>query len=182
MAETQAPDPLRRAAWLALRACVDTLAYFEENEPAEHGRRDLGETWSAAAEAAQALREALGLNRRFTVEMMGNGTQWRLMDKAHPLAATQGPQCVATGRGAAETFALAEWCNSVDRSPLELERPRRMLCNCCGGVTLGRQWPNRDTGYALCGKCGDWFKQRRELPSETARTNGVRGIHWDVVA
>lgn len=182
MAELQAPSPLGRAAWLALRACVDTLAYFETNEPAEHGRRDLGHTWSAAAESAQALREALGLNRRFTVEMMGDGTHWRLMDKAHPLAATHGPQCVATGRGAAETFALAEWCNSVDRSPLELDRPRRMLCNCCGGVTLGRQWPDRDTGYSLCGKCGDWFEERHESRAETARCNGVRGIHWDAQA
>lgn len=182
MSADNKPDPLRAAAWLALRAAVDTLAYFEENEPASHGRRDLGETWSAAAEAAQVLREALGLNRRFTVEMEGNGTKWRVMDRGHVLAATHGPQCVASGYGAAEAFALAAWCDSIDAPPVGLPPARRMLCNCCGGVTLGRQWPNRDTGYALCGKCGDWFKERREPAGETARNNGVRGIHWDVRA
>lgn len=175
-----APDPLRAAAWLALRACVDTLAYFEENEAAEHGRRDLGHAWSAASESAQALREALGLNRRFTVEPIGDGDRWELMDKGHPLAKTHGAQCVARGYGAGEAFALAEWCNSIDRAPVGLDRAQRMTCNCCGGVTLGRQWPNRDTGFSLCGKCGDWFRERRENAGETARNNGIRGIHWDV--
>lgn len=176
------PDALRAAAWLALRSAVDTLAYFEENEPYSHGRRDLGETWSAAAESAEALREALGLNRRFTVEAEGNGPRWRVMDRGHVLAATHGPQCVASGYGAAEAFALAAWCDSIDARPVGLPPARRMLCNCCGGVTLGRQWPNRDAGYSLCGKCGDWFKERRHSSSETARNNGVRGIHWDVRA
>lgn len=57
---------------------------------------------------------------------------------------------------------------------------RRMLCSCCGAVTPGRQWHNRDTGYGLCVACIDYCAKRTE-PGEFARTYGNRGVHYDVM-
>lgn len=63
----------------------------------------------------------------------------------------------------------------------------RLYCCCCGGVTYGRQWPNRDTGYGLCDGC---IVQCRvtNVPMGEADTGdgsghsyyGVRGVHWDL--
>jgi hypothetical protein len=54
---------------------------------------------------------------------------------------------------------------------------RSMSCCTCGRGCRGRQWWNRDTGFGLCAKCGDWLSTRGEDPERMA---GKRGIHWDV--
>ncbi|WP_095158268.1 hypothetical protein [Pseudomonas sp. Irchel 3E13] len=56
---------------------------------------------------------------------------------------------------------------------------RRMLCSCCGGVTIGRQWHNRDDGFGLCVDCID-FCHRRETPERFQSLYGARGVHFDV--
>lgn len=183
MAETlnptpQAADPLREAARLAMHACAQAACYFEANEIAEHGRRDLGETWSAVYEALRAAREALGFNRRFDFELRPDCKTYDLIDKAHLLGRTS----VMRGYSLAETLVMADYCSGANVSPLELPPARAMECSSCGATTRGRQWPNRDTGYSLCGGCRDWFTERRESTYETARNYGVRGIHYDVRA
>lgn len=58
-----------------------------------------------------------------------------------------------------------------------LERPERLLCACCGGVTFGRQWWNQDSGYGLCEACGD------RLPSRVENmdwTYGYRNVHYAI--
>jgi len=56
---------------------------------------------------------------------------------------------------------------------------RRMSCSCCGAVTCGRQWHNRDTGYGLCVDCIERC-QRNETPEQFERCYGVRGVHFDI--
>jgi hypothetical protein len=56
---------------------------------------------------------------------------------------------------------------------------RHLLCSCCGGVTRGRQWSNRDDGYGLCVFCID-FCSRNETPERFQSLYGVRGVHFDV--
>lgn len=55
----------------------------------------------------------------------------------------------------------------------------RLLCSCCGAVTRGRQWYNRDTGYGLCVSCIDYC-HRNESPERFQSLYGVRGVHFDV--
>lgn len=69
--------------------------------------------------------------------------------------------------------------------------PRSMLCACCG-ASCGRweQWPNRDTGYGLCGPCGWWIPNRnperfkreaegngRSVEAEMIALYGIPGVH-----
>lgn len=56
---------------------------------------------------------------------------------------------------------------------------RRVLCSCCGGVTQGRQWYNRDIGYGLCASCID-FCHRNETAERFQSLYGVRGVHFDI--
>ena len=54
---------------------------------------------------------------------------------------------------------------------------RRLLCSCCGAVTQGRQWHNRDTGYGLCTACID-FCSRNETPESFRSLYGDHGVHY----
>ncbi len=56
---------------------------------------------------------------------------------------------------------------------------RRLLCSCCGAVTRGAQWHNRDTGYGLCADCID-FCRRKETAESFRSLYGDRGVHYDV--
>lgn len=58
---------------------------------------------------------------------------------------------------------------------------RRMLCSCCGAVSQGRQWHNRDTGFGLCLECADRLTPKYG-PEEMQRLYGVRGWHYDISA
>jgi hypothetical protein len=52
---------------------------------------------------------------------------------------------------------------------------RSLLCACCGGRTLGRQWWNQDTGYGVCERCADWIEKRhgREYVVDAYGEHGV---------
>src|SRR5690606_25217759 len=63
----------REALRVTMHACAQAACYFEATEIADHGRRDLGETWSAVYEALRAAREAFGLNRRFEFDLCADG-------------------------------------------------------------------------------------------------------------
>lgn len=62
-----------------------------------------------------------------------------------------------------------------------------LYCSCCGAVTSGRQWDNRDTGYGICPAC---YVQNKiahvkygymDVPEHGGQSYfGVRGYHWDV--
>ena len=54
-----------------------------------------------------------------------------------------------------------------------------LTCCCCGSDTKGRQWWNRDTGYGLCNDCIEYCSVQDVPVGETARSYGVRGMHWD---
>jgi hypothetical protein len=57
------------------------------------------------------------------------------------------------------------------------DKPKTLTCSCCGAVTRGRQWWNRDTGYGLCRSCADWLATRE--PAETVQfCYGTRGVHY----
>jgi hypothetical protein len=56
---------------------------------------------------------------------------------------------------------------------------RRMICCCCGAVTSGRQWHNRDAGFGLCVDCVDYCA-KGGTPADFESCYGVRGVHFDV--
>ena len=52
-----------------------------------------------------------------------------------------------------------------------------LICCCCGGAAPALlQWWNRDTGFALCGRCA--ARCHRAEPAEFAKCYGVDGLHW----
>ena len=56
----------------------------------------------------------------------------------------------------------------------------RKTCACCGEMTRGRQWFNRDRGFGLCPKCADWMLEHNESLEDMESSYGVRGVHYDV--
>lgn len=56
---------------------------------------------------------------------------------------------------------------------------RSLTCCCCGELTRGRQWRNRDTGFGLCPACIP-LCERNETPEGFASLYGERGIHFDI--
>lgn len=60
-------------------------------------------------------------------------------------------------------------------------RPCSLLCSCCGSVTRGRQWHNRDKGFGLCARCID-FCSRNTTAEDFRRCYGDRGVHFDLPA
>lgn len=63
---------------------------------------------------------------------------------------------------------------------MNADKIRWLYCACCGAHVKGRQWPNQDTGYGLCGDCGDRIPQRHAdyTPEEMERVYGRRGYHY----
>ena len=70
------------------------------------------------------------------------------------------------------------------KEAVEAPQPKRVIeyltCCCCGCLTKGRQWWNRDTGYGLCNGCIHMNGVSRVKVGEEASSFGVRGTHWDV--
>lgn len=65
----------------------------------------------------------------------------------------------------------------------EHPRARRLLCACCGAVTSGRQWWNRDTGYGLCDACIPANSHSGADMTELEFGFGLQGYHFaDVFA
>lgn len=57
---------------------------------------------------------------------------------------------------------------------------RTLYCSCCGAVTRGRQWWNRDTGYGVCLRCVAWLESRGTAAEELERNYGARGVHYGI--
>ena len=57
---------------------------------------------------------------------------------------------------------------------------RNLLCSCCGGRTRGRQWPNRDTGYGMCGDCITKLRAKGYTEAELRSLYGIEGVHFNV--
>lgn len=60
-----------------------------------------------------------------------------------------------------------------------MRRPRFLRCACCGGLAVGRQWFNQDTGYGLCASCAD-FIEAKEGAEQLERSYGKRGVHYAI--
>lgn len=60
-----------------------------------------------------------------------------------------------------------------------LQKPRTLICCCCGSETQGRQWYNRDIGYGLCADCVPRCS-RGETPASMKEMYGIRGMHYDL--
>lgn len=65
--------------------------------------------------------------------------------------------------------------NSVKGQPLP--RIQTLLCACCGAVTQGRQWHNRDTGYGLCETCVPFVADKTE---DLERGYGFPNVHYAI--
>ena len=65
----------------------------------------------------------------------------------------------------------------LDAPPVVLPRPSALTCCCCGNLTSGRQWWNRDTGYGICKRCAD-DEIGADCPQASAY--GTRGVHFDI--
>ena len=61
-----------------------------------------------------------------------------------------------------------------------------LICSCCDGDTIGRQWWNRGHGFGVCPKCADWISKHRPFghdpmtAEEMHMDYGVKGIHYGV--
>lgn len=58
-----------------------------------------------------------------------------------------------------------------------LPRIQTLHCACCGAVTQGRQWHNRDTGYGLCEACVPFVAERSE---DLERNYGLANVHYAI--
>jgi hypothetical protein len=83
---------------------------------------------------------------------------------------------------ATDVFSSPSWPQKMSAARLlaAMAAPERsLLCSCCGAVTSGRQWHNRDIGYGLCVACIPRCS-RGETLAQFERLYGVRGIHFDL--
>lgn len=54
---------------------------------------------------------------------------------------------------------------------------RELTCCCCGELTIGRQWWNRDKGYGHCDACTlRYDKETKEF--EENECFGIKGYHY----
>lgn len=84
------------------------------------------------------------------------------------------------GRGELEISAKKSW-EEIKLMRYLREPIRRLYCSCCGGVTRGRQWHNRDTGHGLCVDCIPLVSRPKfSTPEDVQRNYGVRGVHYDL--
>lgn len=56
---------------------------------------------------------------------------------------------------------------------------KALICCCCGGQAIGRQWWNRDKGYGVCVKCSKSIA-KKETPEYMKECYGERGYHYDI--
>lgn len=104
---------IRRGSLATLQACQAALAFIESSFIADHGQRDIGETWAALVEAILAGREALYPGRRFIARPHDCGQTWELIDTRHPLSKTHGPRVVMSGFQSAATITAEELRNEA---------------------------------------------------------------------
>lgn len=60
---------------------------------------------------------------------------------------------------------------------MALTKIRTLTCSCCGALTRGRQWHNRDTGFGVCESCIERIGDK-ETPVELLRNYGESGFHY----
>lgn len=66
-------------------------------------------------------------------------------------------------------------CKSKDN----LAKAVQLKCSCCGDLTAGRQWWNRDKGYGLCDRCVPFAKNRMN-DIEFSQCYGISGNHYNL--
>jgi NAD-dependent SIR2 family protein deacetylase len=54
---------------------------------------------------------------------------------------------------------------------------KTLTCSCCGALTQGRQWHNRDTGYGVCERCATSIGEK-QTPVEMLSNYGEKGFHY----
>jgi len=59
----------------------------------------------------------------------------------------------------------------------EVKKAVELTCCCCGGVAVGRQHQNRDTGFGLCSRCAKWIKEIT-FGDDMYKTYGIDGYHY----
>lgn len=70
-----------------------------------------------------------------------------------------------------------EYVSYESVTPIE-ERPARSLtCCCCGELTIGRQWWNRDNGFGLCNACAERISEIED-EAHMESCYGKKGIHY----
>lgn len=89
--------------------------------------------------------------------------------------------------GQGETLAVANSASQTDLHKSILwaegvakEKTEALVCCCCGSMTRGRQWWNRDNGYGLCKQCITFVGDADVPVGAEARSYGVRGYHYDL--
>ncbi len=82
-----------------------------------------------------------------------------------------------------EKYIILGYEFEVENVPYEAVKPvkekpiQTLTCCCCGELTQGRQWWNRDTGYGLCAACAERISKSED--DETVKNcYGVKGIHY----
>lgn len=60
-------------------------------------------------------------------------------------------------------------------------RERSLTCSCCGALTSGVQYHNKDTGFGLCNQCMPLNSRRGADVNEMVEVFGVQGIHYAVL-
>uniref|UniRef100_A0A6M3L8A2 Uncharacterized protein n=1 Tax=viral metagenome TaxID=1070528 RepID=A0A6M3L8A2_9ZZZZ len=58
------------------------------------------------------------------------------------------------------------------------DKIKGLVCCCCGSLTKGRQWYNRDIGYGLCDRCAGWLEGKGTTAEEMTSCYGERGVHY----
>lgn len=54
---------------------------------------------------------------------------------------------------------------------------KMLTCCCCGEITKGRQWWNRDKGFGLCERCAEMISKKED--EETMKScYGIKGVHY----
>lgn len=54
---------------------------------------------------------------------------------------------------------------------------KTLTCCCCGELTQGRQWWNRDNGFGHCNSCTDRYDQDTKI-GERNDCFGIKGKHY----
>ncbi len=63
-----------------------------------------------------------------------------------------------------------------------MPRATSKICCCCGAMTRGVQWFNRDDGFGMCESCIAWLRGRGMPETEIKDLYGVERVHWGVDA
>ncbi len=77
-------------------------------------------------------------------------------------------------------FPLETGTDPASAEMQSLAPVRTLTCCCCGELTRGRQWWNRDTGFGVCPPCVALVRSRGETETEIHSLYGTSGVHYGV--